>query len=66
MAAEAPVTVLYLNVKQILTMCPSACTQHSRVIRNFLGKFVVIKNLRFSEKLTHTRHCGCKLMVAGT
>lgn len=65
MAAEAPVTVLYLNVKQILTMCPSARTQHSRVIRNFLGKFVVIKNLRFSEKLTHTRHFGCRLMTAG-
>lgn len=50
--AETPVTALFLNVKRILTMCPSACAHHSRIIRNLLGELAE-KNLRFSEKLTH-------------
>ena len=36
--AEAPVTAMFLNVKRILTVCPSACTHHSRLIRNLLGE----------------------------
>ncbi|MBS6312882.1 MAG: Crp/Fnr family transcriptional regulator [Firmicutes bacterium] len=51
-AAETPVTVLFLNVKRVLTMCPSACARHSRIIRNLLGELAE-KNLRFGEKLTH-------------
>ena len=50
--AEAPVTALFLNVKHILTMCPSACAHHSRIIRNLLNELAE-KNLCFSEKLTH-------------
>lgn len=50
--AETPVTVMFLNVKRILNVCPSACPHHSRVIRNLLGELAE-KNLRFSEKLTH-------------
>lgn len=50
--AETPVTVLFLNVKRILTVCPSACSSHSRIIRNLLGELAG-KNLQFSEKLTH-------------
>ena len=50
--AEAPVTALFLNVKRILTMCPSACAHHSRIIRNLLNELAE-KNLCFSEKLTH-------------
>ena len=50
--AETPVTVLFLNVKRILTVCPSACAYHSRIIRNLLGELAG-KNLQFSEKLTH-------------
>ena len=50
--AETPVTALFLNVKRILTMCPSACAHHSRIIRNLLNELAE-KNLRFSEKLTH-------------
>ena len=50
--AETPVTVLFLNVKRILTVCPSACSYHSRIIRNLLGDLAG-KNLQFSEKLTH-------------
>ena len=50
--AETPVTALFLNVKCILNVCPSACTHHSRIIRNLLSDLAE-KNLRFSEKLTH-------------
>ena len=50
--AETPVTALFLNVKRTLNVCPSACTHHSRIIRNLLSDLAE-KNLRFSEKLTH-------------
>ncbi len=50
--AETPVAILFLNVKHILDVCPSACSRHSRMIRNLLGELAG-KNLRFSEKLTH-------------
>lgn len=50
--AEAPAVAMFLNVKRILTVCPSACAHHSRIIRNLLGELAE-KNLRFSEKLTH-------------
>ena len=50
--AETPVTVMFLNVKRILNVCPSACSHHNRIIRNLLGELAE-KNLRFNEKLTH-------------
>ena len=50
--AETPVTVMFLNVKRILQVCPSACAHHSRIIRNLLGE-LARKNLRLGEKLTH-------------
>ena len=50
--AETPVTAMFLNVKRILNVCPSACPHHSRVIRNLLSELAE-KNLRFNEKLTH-------------
>lgn len=50
--AESPCTVLFLNVKRILTLCPSSCSHHSRIIRNLLAD-LASKNLRFNEKLTH-------------
>ncbi len=61
--AETPAAVLFLNVKRILTVCPSACAHHSRIIRNLLGELAE-KNLRFSEKLTHMgqRTTRAKLM----
>ena len=61
--AETPVTVLFLNVKRVLNVCPSACAHHSRIIRNLLGELAE-KNLRFSEKLTHMgqRTTRAKLM----
>ena len=61
--AEAPVTAMFLNVKRILTVCPSACTHHSRIIRNLLDELAE-KNLRLNEKLTHMaqRTTRAKLM----
>ena len=50
--AETPVTAMFLNVKRILNVCPSACSHHSRVIRNLLSELAG-KNLRLNEKLTH-------------
>ena len=50
--AETAVTALFVNVKQVLTLCPSACAHHSRIIRNLLGDLAG-KNLQLSEKLTH-------------
>ena len=50
--AASPVTVIFLNVKHILTVCSSACAHHSRMIRNLLGDLAE-KNLQFNEKLAH-------------
>ena len=50
--AETPVSIMFLNVKRILNVCPSACSHHNRVIRNLLSELAE-KNLRFNEKLTH-------------
>ena len=61
--AETPVSAMFLNVKRILNVCPSACAHHSRMIRNLLGELAE-KNLCFSEKLTHMgqRSTRAKLM----
>ena len=61
--AETPVTVMFLNVKCLLHVCPSACAHHSRILRNLLGELAG-KNLRLSEKLTHMgqRSTRAKLM----
>ena len=60
---ETPVTAMFLNVRRILTVCPSACSHHSRIIRNLLSEMAE-KNLRLSEKLTHMgqRSTRAKLM----
>lgn len=50
--AEAPCTVLFLNVKRILTTCPTTCSHHSHMIRNLLSE-LANKNLRFNEKISH-------------
>ena len=62
-AAETPVTAMFLNVRRVLTVCPSACEHHSRIIRNLLGELAE-KNLRLGEKLTHMaqRTTRAKLM----
>ena len=61
--AETPVEALFLDVKRVLNVCPSACAHHSRIIRNLIGELAE-KNLRFGEKLTHMgqRTTRAKLM----
>ena len=61
--AQTPVTVLFLNVKRVLTVCPQACAHHSLIIRNLLGE-LARKNMRANEKLTHLgqRSTRAKLM----
>lgn len=44
--------VLWLNVSRVLHTCPTACSYHSRIIRNLLSG-VAANNLRANEKLTH-------------
>ena len=62
-AAETPAAAMFLNVRRVLIVCPSACVHHSRIIRNLLGELAE-KNLRFGEKLTHMgqRSTRAKLM----
>lgn len=44
--------VLWLNVQCVLHTCPTACSHHSRIIRNLLSDLAA-SNLRANEKLTH-------------
>ena len=61
--AESAVTVMFLHIRRVLNVCPSACSHHSRIIRNLLGELAE-KNLRLNEKLTHMgqRTTRAKLM----
>lgn len=61
--SDSPTSVMFFNVKRILSICPSACSHHSRIIRNLLGELAE-NNLRCSEKLTHMgqRTTRAKLM----
>lgn len=49
---ETPATVMFLNVQRVLNVCSSACSHHSRIVRNLLGELAE-KNLRFAQKLAH-------------
>ncbi len=44
--------VLFLDVKRILTMWPSACHFHGRLIRNLLS-VMALKNKMLTQKLEH-------------
>ena len=61
--AESTMTVMFLHIRRVLSVCPSACSHHSRLIRNLLGELAE-KNLRLNEKLTHMgqRTTRAKLM----
>ncbi len=61
--ADTPVSILFIDMKGILTVCSSACTYHTRLIRNLVGELAE-KNLKLSEKLTHItqRSTRAKLM----
>ncbi|NCB30208.1 MAG: Crp/Fnr family transcriptional regulator [Clostridia bacterium] len=49
---ETPSVALLLDVRRVLATCSSACSFHTRVIRNLLAD-IAGKNLYFYEKLTH-------------
>ena len=61
--AESTMTVMFLHIRRVLSVCPSASSHHSRIIRNLLGELAE-KNLRLNEKLTHMgqRTTRAKLM----
>ena len=46
--AESAVTVMFLHIRRVLNVCPSACSHHSQIIRNLLGELAE-KNLRLNE-----------------
>ena len=46
--AESTMTVMFLQIRRVLSVCPSACSHHSRFIRNLLGELAE-KNLRLYE-----------------
>jgi CRP-like cAMP-binding protein len=50
--ADEPSRVMWLNVGRVLHTCPTACSHHSRMIRNLLSD-LARSNLRTNEKLTH-------------
>ena len=48
----APSETLMLNINRLLTVCPTACTHHNRLIRNLVS-VLAEKVLQFNEKITH-------------
>ena len=50
--AAADTTVMFLNLRRVLTTCSSACMHHRRIIENLLAKLAE-KNHQLSEKLNH-------------
>lgn len=51
--AALPSAVLLLDVSRLLSVCPSGCPHHSRVIQNLL-EATAQKNLRLSQRILHT------------
>ncbi|MDD3394638.1 MAG: Crp/Fnr family transcriptional regulator [Anaerotignum sp.] len=47
-----PTTVLFLDIKQILNTCSSACIFHTRLIRNLLS-VLAEKNIMLTRKIDH-------------
>lgn len=50
--AVKPCTVLFLDINRVLTMCPSACPFHGRLIRNLLS-VVASKSRALTQKLEY-------------
>lgn len=50
--AVTPAEVLFLNLRRILTTCPSACSHHTKLIRNLLSEMAE-KNLAMNAKMLH-------------
>lgn len=45
-------TVLFMDINRILTVCPSACQFHERLVRNLLS-VIALKNKVLTQKLEH-------------
>lgn len=50
--AEEDCDILLLNVKRLLTSCPTACDHHQKLIRNLVS-VLANKILLFNDKITH-------------
>ena len=50
--AQEDCEILLLNVRRLLTSCPSACDHHQKLIRNLVS-VLANKILLFNEKITH-------------
>ena len=50
-AAESS-SILFLNVGRVLTLCPSSCGFHSRLLQNLLSAMAA-KNLVLTRKISH-------------
>ena len=50
--AVKPSVVLFLEINRILTMCPSGCRFHERLVRNLLA-VLASKNRMLTQKLEH-------------
>lgn len=50
--AVEPTTVLFLDIKQLLNTCTSACVFHTRMIRNLLS-VLANKNVMLTGKIEH-------------
>jgi len=50
--AEKNCEILLLNINHILTMCPAACSYHTRIVKNLVS-VLAKKTLVLNEKITH-------------
>ena len=50
--AEEDCEILLLNIKRLLTACPTACDHHQKLIRNLVS-VLANKILLFNDKVTH-------------
>ena len=57
--AESAVTVMFLHIRRVLSVCPSACSHHSRIIRNLLDVIFIVIHLHVHGPA----HDACKADV---
>lgn len=50
--AEEDCDILFMNIKRLLTSCPTACDHHQKLIRNLVS-VLANKILIFNDKITH-------------
>lgn len=50
--ASEPCCLLLLNARRLLTVCPSACAHHNKIVQNLVS-VLANKVLLFNDKITH-------------